>query len=261
MIFRKPEFEPVVNPFSAAVLLVHDGQPQFDVTGATVGFVCTPEKRFMLTASHVWRGLLAESERSTRRSYLCTHNAGRLESLHGIELLSESEELDLAVLWHPFLENLPVRQTNLTTHRESVSKACYGAFRWPMRPATDGDELCFSGYPRELRGVRGTEEINCVSCFVEDRCSVSRLGKIYMTDGGPPRRQLDHQFGTPTLTNLGGISGSPVFAKRSGGVELIGVVVSGPGDETNEPLSTEGTANRAIWVSPIHSLRANGRFD
>lgn len=260
-IFRKPEFEAIIGPFSAAILLVRDGEPEFSVVGATVGFVCTLERRFMLTARHVWLGLIEASQRSNRPSYLCTHNAGRLVSLHGIELLSENEELDLAVLSHPFIESLPVRQTNLATHRESAPKACYGAFRWPMGPAVDRDELCFSGYPRELRGIRGTDEINCVSCFVEDRCCVSQLGKIYMTDGGPPRRQLNHQFGTPTLTNLGGISGSPVFAKRNGAAELVGVVVSGPGDEANEPLSTEATANRAIWVSPIHLLRANGRFD
>jgi len=135
------------------------------------------------------------------------------------QLVSESKSLDIAVLEiknHQLLDD----RSGMGLRRDKF----FGPRTWPPDPITEEDVISFSGFPgvwREQAGINRLE-VFMLSHGASGIHSVSDTKFV-------TRLELDKSEGLlnfKEVTDLGGISGGPVFRWRRGEVEpqLVGII-------------------------------------
>lgn len=228
-----------VKPFSAPLLFLHEhGKEKLQGCGGTALLWQTLEGRFIVSAAHVWEGLVKERDARGGRMSICVGMGQKVVSLLETEPADISDELDLVVLRAP--PEIADRMGK---------RAFYRTNTWPLPPATDGETLGVLGFPGELRKPTGfTVETN--SFYYENTCAVSaRSILIGAFQEEPPVTVTHIDRAVKPLKSFGGISGAPVFALRGSQPVWVGVLKRG----------AEGAGIEAgLQATPSHFIQADG---
>jgi hypothetical protein len=230
-----------IKPFSAPLLFLHEHtKKKLWICGGTALLWQTLEGRFIVSAAHVWRGLVKERDGRRGRMSICVGTGQRVVSLLEAEPIDISDELDLVVLRAP-----PEIDERIG------KKAFYRTNTWPLAQAMDGETLGVVGFPGELRRPTGFS-VETNSFYYQNTCAVSaRTILIGAFPEEPPEIVTHVSRSVKSLKNFGGISGAPVFALRGDQPVWVGVLKRG----------AEGSGIEAgIQATPSNFIHANGRL-
>ena len=163
-----------------------------DIEGGTVFLFEKNHKRYLITAKHVWDGMIAESERNAGRQHTVSviDGAGRLLGLWKDEIALRSDEVDIVVLTPTWLAS---GLSGLEFYNGDVATV------------SAGDVVATWGYPKTSRTVHDST----VTCEWEELSGEAT---------SPVNQRF--KFTTETACDIGGFSGAPVF--RADG-KLVGV--------------------------------------
>ena len=182
------------------------------VSGGSAFLWQTDRGRFLVTAYHVWAEFC---DRIRKRPGLCVIfylDGDHAIPIFGAKLISEDEELDLAVLGGPDIEHLKPDEKTF--------------FRQPAKPPSEvstGDCLALLGYPKVLR-ISEMPYNTIGIAYMQGSATVGTYGFRIRMSGNPPNRFRTAAVPPLESFELRGMSGGPVFAFRDVGVEWVGIV-------------------------------------
>ena len=188
----KPTVRPCIAPIQ---FLCHDygpvHLPSLDIDGGTVTFFERHGTRYLITALHVWDGILALSEKNAGRKHGAFIYAGKFLPLTKDEaMILRDPQLDVIVMQPRWLQ---AGMEGFDFYDGSVARV------------SGGETVQTWGYP----GARRTRISSGVTCSMEE------------ISGKTTEPCNDHfKFTTTATYDLGGFSGAPVF--RDG--TLVGLV-------------------------------------
>ena len=174
--------------------------------------------KFLVTAHHVWAAFHDRMKERPDRFLIFYLDRGHAIPIFGMKPVSVDQDLDLAVLAGPGIENLKLDE-----------KAFFRQPPYPRSEVSTGDRLALCGYPKDLRiAERPYNTIGIV--YMQGSAIVGAAGITIRMLVNPPiifRREA-----VPSLASfeLPGASGGPVFAFRPWGIDWVGIVseVAGP---------------------------------
>ena len=210
-----------------------------DASGGTALLLETAKGRFLVTAMHVWSGLIAKSNLPGGSMTIAIPNGQKFLSVTDASVVAEAD--DVVVL-------KSVRLSACTPE----GKSFYHPLEWPIPPINDSEIVGFTGFPKDYRKISGYQ-FDTGSWHTECPCRVGSGGR-YLIPGsnlGAERESVQHVKNPPPLEDIGGSSGAPVFVWRDGRAILIGIVTDG----------TDGAGVQStIWISPLTKLQENGKL-
>jgi hypothetical protein len=168
--------------------------------------------KFLVTAHHVWAEFRDRILERPERRLIFYLDRNHAIPIFGAAPVSVDEDLDLAVLAGPGLENLKLDEKAF--------------FRQPPHPRSEvstGDRLAVCGYPKDLRiAERPYNTIGIV--YMQGAAIVGAAGLAIRMAGNTPNKFRSDAM--PSLASFGlpGSSGGPVFAFRPWGIEWVGIV-------------------------------------
>ncbi len=187
-----------------------DAEPH--VCGGSAFLWETDRAKFLVTAYHVWNEFRDRLQGRPGRCLIFYLDGDHAIPIFGIKLVSEDQDLDLAVLGGPGIEGLKLDEKAF--------------FRQPDQPtaavATD-DRLAVLGYPKVLR-ISEMPYNTIGIAYMQGAAIVGTYGLRIRMHGNPPNRF--RSAAVPSLEDfeLPGMSGGPVFVFRDPGVDWVGVV-------------------------------------
>ncbi len=236
-----PPLQSAILRFSSPILFIDErADNTLSAIGGTALFWQSIEGKFVITAWHVWSELVRQSHLPGGRMSVGIPIGAKVISLLDAKIVDHDEDLDIAVLFCPGFQKI-----------DMSNKAFHQTTSWPPTPPHDEETVGFIGFPGELRKVRGMT-LTCPSIYWEGPCQIGKSGS-YLMLGAPflPRRRVDHVPNAPEVSDIGGVSGAPVFALRNGSPQLIGLVKRG-----TEKAGLESS----IQVTPIYRIRSDGKI-
>ncbi len=208
----------------------------------TCGFVHTGERRLLLTAHHVLSAF--RDRRATTSDAVLAINLGPgcTVALRDPEVVDEHEELDIAILAFPDLDE-----------RRGHDKQYFPIRIWPIATVQRGALIALIGFP----GARRTTA-ESVGSFepVGFGMAVSSASdqSIVLADESASLRTVARDGSLAAAIRLGGFSGSPAFLVHPSGPQIVGIFRAGPNDN-------ESATGTVVFLSPTRYLRANGTLD
>lgn len=161
--------------------------------------------------------------------------------VHLPTLISESEELDLAVFTAP-----GIKEFNL--HGKEFLKN----LNWPCQPAQEYEIVVGGGYPGNMRTFENGVWNYRMLIWAHMRSVISSTGTQLLLNGQPDKGDLtDFSSGPLSVPELPGISGAPLFVLRDTLV-WVGIVKNGCGDPRKGYTIL---ATPSGYVSPDGSIR------
>jgi hypothetical protein len=194
----------------------------------------TIERRFLVTACHVWRELWKLTRESVRKYVLLVHDiTGTLRITHPI-LIDECEDLDLAVITFDGINDYA-----------PGGKAFLQALRWPTAPAQPGEFVVGCGYPGDARTFRSGQWEQQILFWAFKDFTSSKSGNRLLLHGQSARGEISYfTKRKPGIWKLPGISGAPLFVLRNT-IDWVGTVRSGAGNIT-EDISIQATPSAFV---------------
>lgn len=208
----------------------------------TCGFVDTGERRLLLTAYHVLKAFREKRAETADAVLAINLGAGCTVALNNPEVLDEHEELDIAILSFPDLDE-----------RTGHDKQYFPIRAWPIATVHRGDAIALIGFPgarRTATGTIGSFEPVGFGMVVSSASDQS----IVLADESGTFRTVTRDGSLAASIRLGGFSGSPAFLVHPSGPQVVGIFRAGPNDDTSET----GTV---VFLSPTRYLRSNGTLD
>jgi hypothetical protein len=215
----RPEMMQILRRYCIAFWCVEypDGTEQASeadphICGGSAFLWQTDRAKFLVTAYHVWEEFRDRMRKCPGRCLIFYLDGDHAIPIFGIELVSEDQDLDLAVLGGSGIEDLKLDEKAF--------------FRQPDQPpsavATD-DRLAVLGYPKVLR-ISEMPYNTIGIAYMQSAAIVGTYGLKIRMYGNPPNRF--RSAAVPSLEDfeLPGMSGGPVFAFRDSGVDWVGVV-------------------------------------
>jgi hypothetical protein len=179
---------------------------------ATGTLIETASRRFLLTAAHVVDAIRSGEHRWS------LGGEGQLAPLDGWEVIASNADLDLATV------SPPVSFDPAELRRSFLSPEV-----WNPPRARVQDPAFLLGFPASLRGQRsdGVVVFRGVS-LMEFVSSVSDTQFVLAPE---TTREVQRSAESAPLTDVGGVSGCPVFKNGENALELCGVVKEGLGGD------------------------------
>lgn len=187
-----------------------EADPQ--ICGGSAFLWQTDRARLLVTAYHVWAEFRDRILTRPDRCLVFYLDGDHAIPIFGIKLVSEDQDLDLAVLGGSGIEDL-----------KPDEKAFYRQPAQPSSEVSTGDRLALVGYPKVLR--ISEMPFNTIGiAYMQGSAIVGAYGLKIRMAGNPPNRF--RSAAVPSLENfeLPGMSGGPVFAFRDLGVDWVGIV-------------------------------------
>lgn len=231
----------MIKPYSVPLVYAHERAPNtLWCCGGTALLWQSLEGKFIVSAAHVWRGLVQQRDQLHGRMSIFIGLAPKVVSLLEAEPISIDDNLDLVVLRAP-----------PETDGQLGKKAFYQTRTWPLAPAADRETLGVLGFPGEIRRSQQFT-VETESFYYENTCAVSSRGTNLLIGAfakEPPMTVVHVDHPVPPITDFGGISGAPAFALRDGRPVWVGVVKRG--------AAGQGVA-AGLQATPCHLVQADG---
>lgn len=208
----------------------------------TCGFIFTGERKLLLTAHHVLRAFRTKRASFPAAVLAINLGSGCTVALREPEVVDEHEELDVAILSFPDLDE-----------RTGHNKRCFPIRIWPIASVRRGDAIALIGFPGALRRTTeafGSYEPVGFGMIVSNASDHS----IVLADESGTFRTVSRHGTASDVVRLGGFSGSPAFLVDPSGPQIVGVFRAGP----NEDESATGVV---VFLSPTKYLRPDGMLD
>jgi hypothetical protein len=207
---------------AVAVDTSHHSEGGLKFTGGSALLWESMEGRFLVTACHVWRELVALAQRSSEKYRILTYDLNGPVLIHLPTLIDESEDLDLAVFTVRGIKDFnPNGKVFLQTPN------------WPTAPAQSGEIIVGCGYTGDKRIFRNGQWELQILFWAHGRWDVSQTGTRLLLDGQSGKGKASYfTKSKPKGLALPGISGAPLFALRDT-LDWVGVVRSGCGEPPN----------------------------
>ncbi|MDP3142490.1 MAG: serine protease [Candidatus Omnitrophota bacterium] len=214
----QPEMMKILRRYCIAFWCVEypDGAEQptdadFKICGGSAFLWQADCTKFLVTAYHVWakfRELILKRD----RCLIFYLDGDHAIPIFGIELVSEDQDLDLAVLGGSGIENLKLDE-----------KAFFRQSAQPSSGVSSGDRLALLGYPKDLRiSEKPFNTIGVV--YMQGAAIVGKYGLKIRMSGNPPNKFRSAAVPSLESFELPGTSGGPVFAFRASRVDWVGIV-------------------------------------
>lgn len=169
-----------------------------------------------ITCSHV-----IESYRECRSLTNCVFQIGNLGIDPLERIIDESSEFDLVTI---DLSGLPVEDGE---QGGGIGSCIFTPSDWPPNPIAADDSVAFGGFPGEWREFISWDQI-VFDSFSSGACRITAIHDTYFVC------QFERQFWVQSfnlhgrsgmdLSDLGGLSGGPVFIHRELHWELVGII-------------------------------------
>ena len=189
-------------------------EADFNICGGSAFLWQSDRAKFLITAHHVWLEFRRRIEQSGR-CLIFYLDGDHAIPIFGVEPMSLDQDLDLAVLAGPGIENLQLTEKSF--------------FRQPPYPRSEvstGDRLALCGYPKDLRiAEKPYNTIGIV--YMQGAAIVGSTGLTIRMPGNPPNKFRSAVVPSLASFELPGTSGGPVFAFRPWGMEWVGIVSEG----------------------------------
>ena len=220
----RPEITQILRRYCIALWCVEypDGAEQpsdadLKLCGGSAFLWQSDRAKFLVTAHHVWAEFRDRIlERPGRFLIFCLDRDHAIP-IFGIEPVSVDQDLDLAVLAGPGIENLKLDE-----------KAFFRQPPYPRSEVSTGDRLALCGYPKDLRiAERPCNTIGIV--YMQGSAIVGAAGLTIRMLGNSPNKFRSAAVPSLASFELPGASGGPVFAFRDWGIEWVGIVSAGGG--------------------------------
>lgn len=196
----------------------HPSKFEFSVCGGSAFLWQSNCAKFLITAHHVWDTLRERLLKKPEHTLIFYLDRDHAIPIFEMDVLSEDQDLDLAVLTGPGIENLKLDEKAF--------------FRQPphlrSEVSTD-DRLALCGYPKDLRIAE--KPYNTVGIvYMQGAAIVGATGQTIRMMGNPPNKFRSDAMPSLPDFELPGTSGGPVFAFRTWGIKWVGIVreVTGP---------------------------------
>jgi hypothetical protein len=187
----------------------------YRLRGGSAFLLQTDRAKFLVTAYHVWAEFRDRILKQPDRCLIFYIDRDHAIPIFGIELVSEDQDLDLAVLGGSGIESLQMDE-----------KAFFRRSAQPPPAVSSGDRLLLLGYPKDHRiSEKFFSTIGIV--YMQGSAIVSEYGRKIRMSGDPPNRF--RSTGVPSLGSfeMPGTSGGPVFAFWASHVDWVGIVSEG----------------------------------
>ena len=220
----RPEITQILRRYCIALWCVEypDGAKQpsdadLKLCGGSAFLWQSDRGKFLVTAHHVWAEFHDRIlERPGRFLIFCLDRDHAIP-IFGIEPVSVDQDLDLAVLAGPGIENLKLDE-----------KAFFRQPPYPRSEVSTGDRLALCGYPKDLRiAERPCNTIGIV--YMQGSAIVGAAGLMIRMPGNPPNKFRTAAVPSLASFELPGTSGGPVFAFRPWGIDWVGIVSESAG--------------------------------
>jgi len=220
----RPEITQILRRYCIALWCVEypDGAEQpsdadLKLCGGSAFLWQSDRAKFLVTAHHVWAEFRDRIlERPGRFLIFCLDRDHAIP-IFGIEPVSVDQDLDLAVLAGPGIENLKLDE-----------KAFFRQPPYPRSEVSTGDRLALCGYPKDLRiAERPCNTIGIV--YMQGSAIVGAAGLMIRMPGNPPNKFRTAAVPSLASFELPGTSGGPVFAFRPWGIDWVGIVSESAG--------------------------------
>jgi len=220
----RPEITQILRRYCIALWCVEypDGAEQpsdadLKLCGGSAFLWQSDRAKFLVTAHHVWVEFRDRIlERPGRFLIFCLDRHHAIP-IFGIEPVSVDQDLDLAVLAGPGIENLKLDE-----------KAFFRQPPYPRSEVSTGDRLALCGYPKDLRiAERPCNTIGIV--YMQGSAIVGAAGLMIRMPGNPPNKFRTAAVPSLASFELPGTSGGPVFAFRPWGIDWVGIVSESAG--------------------------------
>jgi hypothetical protein len=208
----------------------------------TCGFIFTGERKLLVTAHHVLRAFRTKRAAFPAAVLAINLGPGCTVALGEPEVVDEHEELDVAILSFPDLDQ-----------RTGHNKRYFPIRIWPIASVRRGNAIALIGFPGALRRTTetfGSYEPVGFGMVVSSASDQS----IVLADESGTFRTVSRHGTVSDVVRLGGFSGSPAFLVDPAGPQIVGVFRAGP----NGDGSATGVV---VFLSPIKYLRPDGTLD
>lgn len=193
-------------------------EADFKLCGGSAFLWQSDRAKFLVTAHHVWAAFRDRILERPGRCLIFYLDRDHAIPIFGVEPVSVDQDLDLAVLTGPGIENLKLDE-----------KAFFRQPPYPRSEVSTGDRLALCGYPKDLRiAERPYNTIGIV--YMQGSAIVGAAGLTIRMPGNPPNKFRSTAVPSLSSFELPGTSGGPVFAFRPWGIDWVGIVsaVAGP---------------------------------
>ena len=173
--------------------------------------------KFLVTAHHVWAEFRDRKLKRPGRCIIFYLDRDHAIPILGAKPVSLDQDLDLAVMGGPGIENL-----------KPDEKAFFRQPPYPRSKVSTGDRLALCGYPKDLRIPE--KPYNTIgTVYLQGSAIVGAAGLTIRMSGNPPNKFRSAAVPSLASFELPGASGGPVFAFRPWGIEWVGIVSEGAG--------------------------------
>jgi hypothetical protein len=215
----RPEIMQILCRYCLAVWCVEypdgvEGPSEADlkICGGSAFLWQVDRAKYLVTAHHVWTAFRDRLHDRLGRCLVFYLDRDHAIPIFGVEAVSLDQDLDLAILAGPGIENLRLDEKAF--------------FKQPPNSRTEvltGDRLAFCGYPKQLRITEAPyNTIGMV--YMEGSAIVGAAGHTIRMSGDPPNKFRTAAVPSLASLELPGASGAPVFAFRPWGIEWVGIV-------------------------------------
>jgi hypothetical protein len=220
----RPEIMQILRQYCIALWCVDypDGAAQssevdFKVCGGSAFLWQSDRGKFLVTAHHVWAEFRDRILERPGRCLIFYLDGDHAIPIFGAAPVSVDQDLDLAVLAGPGIENLKLEE-----------KAFFPQPPYPRSAVSTGDRLALCGYPKDLRiAEKPYNTIGIV--YMQGSATVGAAGLRIRMSGNPPNKFRSNAVPSLASFEFPGASGGPVFAFRPWGIEWVGIVSEGGG--------------------------------
>jgi hypothetical protein len=193
-------------------------EDDFKICGGSAFLWQSDRAKFLVTAHHVWAAFRDRILERPDRCLIFYLDGDHAIPIFGVAPVSVDQDLDLAVLTGPGIENLKLDE-----------KAFFRQPPYPRSVVSTGDRLALCGYPKDLRiAEKPYNTIGIV--YMQGSAIVGAAGHTIRMLGNPPNKFRSTAVPSLASFELPGTSGGPVFAFRPWGIDWVGIVreVAGP---------------------------------
>jgi hypothetical protein len=215
-----------------------NSKPENIAANATIAFIDSGEKKFLVTSAHVWTEFQDYKVKNPegRLGILFINGFGYPEFLNEKLLIDFDIDLDLAVF-------------NVLPNWQFARKQFHRVFKWPINKANEGDKIAFLGFAAVGREITDREGKFSYSSFGLTVTSVSDR-KLVINSSEADAPVFDNSGKIVRNVELGGMSGSPVYIlNRQGNFRLTGFIQMG------------ATTDALIFATHAHFLNKDGTLN
>jgi len=185
------------------------------INNGTVSLINFGDGPLAITCFHVltpYKDKIGKGEKCLFQIGAC-----RLDPLK--QLISESEELDIAVI------RLTEKQANEITNDDMIGSSFFQPTSWPPQPILKDEYVIFGGFPGKWRTQLATAALE-FGTYSSGGSRVVTIGDTYFIT------QFERECWIQTLgakdainlTEIGGLSGGPAFVSRGLRFDFVGII-------------------------------------